>query len=152
MMASKGKTPPTQGGDHDDVGYGKPPKRAQFKPGRSGNPRGRPKGTKNLKTDLLEELGEKILVHEGDQARNISKQRAVVKSLVARTLKGDGRAANTLMSMMMRLLDTGMGVEVEGTEDLHPDEIEIIEAFKQRLTRSGNNKKTGGRSRRSRKR
>ena len=149
MMASKGKTPPTQGGDHDDVGYGKPPKRTQFKPGRSGNPRGRPKGTKNLKTDLLEELGEKILVHEGDQARNISKQRAVVKSLVARTLKGDGRAANTLLSMMMRLLDTGMGVNAEDTEDLHTDEIEILEAFKQRLTRSGNNKKTARRSRRT---
>ncbi len=41
-----------------DVGYRKPPKHTRFKPGQSGNPRGRPKGTKNLKTDLIEELGE----------------------------------------------------------------------------------------------
>ena len=66
-----------------EVGYGKPPKHTQFEPGQSGNPRGRPKGTKNLKTDLMEELGEKILVREGEQARRVSKQRAVVMALVA---------------------------------------------------------------------
>jgi hypothetical protein len=67
-MAARRKTPKESG---DRVGYGKPPQRTQFKPGNSGNPRGRPKGTKNLKTDLMEELGEKILVHEGDRARRI---------------------------------------------------------------------------------
>jgi hypothetical protein len=41
-----------------DVGHAKPPKHTRFQPGQSGNPRGRPKGTKNLKTDLIEELGE----------------------------------------------------------------------------------------------
>ena len=45
-----------------EVGYRKPPKHTRFKPGQSGNLRGRPKGTKNLKTDLMEELGEKILI------------------------------------------------------------------------------------------
>ena len=30
-----------------EVGYGKPPKAHRFKPGRSGNPRGRPKGSRN---------------------------------------------------------------------------------------------------------
>jgi hypothetical protein len=134
-MADK-KTPPTKGGSGDyEVGFGKPPKHTRFKPGQSGNPRGRPKGTKNLKTDLLEELGEKILVQEGGQARKLSKQRAVVKTLVNRTLKGDARAANLVLSMMNRLLDTGEGTPDE-LEDLHPDELEILEAYKQRLTKS----------------
>ncbi len=65
-----------------EVGYGKPPEHTRFKPGQSGNPRGRPKGTKNLKTDLIEELSEKIVVREGDQSQKVSKQRAVVKTLV----------------------------------------------------------------------
>ena len=43
-----------------EVGYGKPPKHTRFQPGQSGNPRGRPKGTKNLKTDLEEELSERV--------------------------------------------------------------------------------------------
>ena len=70
-----------------EVGYKKPPKQSQFKQGQSGNPRGRPKGTKNLKTDLLEELGEQILVREGSRTRKISKQRAMLKNLIAQTLK-----------------------------------------------------------------
>ena len=118
------------------VGYRKPPKNNQFKPGQSGNPRGRSKGTRNLKADLAEELGETILVQEGGEPRKLSKQRAVVKSLVNRTLKGDARAANSLLSMMMRLLDTGEGSESDASDDLHNDELEILEAYKRRVTGS----------------
>jgi len=134
-MAIKGKTPP-KGGAENGVGYGKPPQRTQFKRGKSGNPRGRPKGTKNLKTDLQEELAEKILVQEGDQARRMSKQRAVVKALVNRTLKGDTRAANSLLSTMMKLIDTGTAAEPEEPEELHADDLEILEAYRQRILRA----------------
>jgi hypothetical protein len=58
-----------------------------------------------------------------------------VKALFARALKGDARAVNSLLSMMMRLLDTGEGAP-EQAEDLHPDELEILEAYKKRLTKS----------------
>jgi hypothetical protein len=117
-----------------EVGYGRPPKHTRFQPGRSGNPQGRPKGTKNLKTDLIEELGEKILVREGDQPRRVSKQRAIVKTLAARTLQGDARAASLLVSMMMRLLDTGEGAP-EVAEPLEEDELEILRAFEGRVRR-----------------
>jgi hypothetical protein len=132
---SKKPTGKGSGGDYE-VGYGKPPKHTRFQPGRSGNPQGRPKGTKNLKTDLMEELGEKILIREGEQSRRVSKQRAVVKALVTRTLKGDARAAGLLLSMMMRLLDTGEGAP-EAAEPLHDDEREILQAFEDRLRRDG---------------
>jgi len=90
-----------------EVGYGRPPKHSRFKKGKSGNPNGRPKGTKNLRTDLIEELGEKISVREGDRPTKISKQRAFVKTLVARSSKGDARAAATLMNLMLRIFDLG---------------------------------------------
>ena len=47
-----------------EVGYGKPPVHSQFQPGKSGNPKGRPTSTKNLKTDLAQELAERVQVTE----------------------------------------------------------------------------------------
>ncbi len=116
------------------IGYKKPPKHTRFKPGQSGNPRGRPKGTKNLKTDLMEELGEKIVVREGDRPQKVSKQRALLKSVVNRAIQGDPRATAIALSTMMRLLDTGEGApDVE--DGLFDDELAILRAFEARVRR-----------------
>ena len=71
-----------------EIGFRKPPERTQFKKGESGNPKGRPTGSKNLKADLTEELAEMIVVTEGGRRRPISKQRAMIKSLFAKGAKG----------------------------------------------------------------
>jgi hypothetical protein len=83
-----------------DVGYAKPPTHSRFQPGQSGNPKGRAKGTLNLKTDLTQELGERIRVKEGARELSISKQRALLKALVAKALKGDTRAAALLIALV----------------------------------------------------
>jgi hypothetical protein len=90
---------------NDDVGYRKPPKASQFKRGSSGNPKGRPKGTRNMKTDLAEELQEIIKVSEGGQPRRLSKQRALIKTLMAKALGGDARALTTLLHFVLRIFD-----------------------------------------------
>ena len=77
-------------------------RRSQFTKGQSGNPKGRPKQTKNFKTDLQEELQELVVAHEGDRTVKISKQRAMIKSVINRTIKGDVRAATTAFNSIFR--------------------------------------------------
>ena len=133
-MTKEPNTPEEQPSTDYAVGYKKPPMQTRFKAGRSGNPRGRPKGTKNLKTDLIEELREKVVVREGDQSQKISKQRALLKSVVNRAIKGDARATAIALSAMMRLLDTGEGAP--NVEDgLVDDELAILRAFEERARR-----------------
>jgi hypothetical protein len=95
-----------------DIGYGQPPARTRFKKGASGNPTGRPKGVRNLKTDLAEELAELVLVREGKRAGEVSKQRAIVKALVAAAVRGDTKAAVAVFALCARLLEAG-----ESTDD-----------------------------------
>jgi len=79
-----------------EIGYGKPPKHTQFKG--CGNLKGRPKGSKNVKTELRQELAEKIMVNEGGKTKKVTKQRALIKALVNKGLKGDVRAAEAVLS------------------------------------------------------
>ena len=88
-----------------EVGYRKPPKANRFQKGQSGNPRGRSKGTRNLKTDLLDELAERISIKEGDRPLRVSKQRALLKTLMARGMKGDTRAAGLILNIVWRILE-----------------------------------------------
>jgi hypothetical protein len=99
----------------DEVGYGRPPKHTRFKPGESGNPKGRPNGTKNLKTDLVEELSERVPVTENGRPLKISKQRLMVKALIAKAVKGDTKAASILISLLAQTvgLDPQDGVKVD---------------------------------------
>ena len=73
------------------VGYGKPPRHTRFTQGQSGNPRGRARGAKNLKTLLIETLNELVVVAENGGRRTISKGQAIIKQLVQPI--GQGRLA-----------------------------------------------------------
>jgi len=106
------------------VGRGKPPLATRFQKGQSGNPKGRPRGTKNLKTDLMEELRETIVVREGDRTVRMSKQRAMIKTVMNKSLKGDPRAIITLIRLMTRFAEPDGG-STEVNEALSVDEREL---------------------------
>jgi len=115
----------------DKVGYGRPPKATQFKRGKSGNPKGRPRGSRNLATDLAAELGEPITVREDGRQRRVSKQRALIKSLMAKSLQGDVRAAAALLSLYARII-----TETPEDQPVESDELQILRRFAPRLLKS----------------
>jgi hypothetical protein len=82
-----------------EVGYGRPPKHTRFKPGQSGNPRGRPAGAKGIKASLKREMQAKITVSEGKAQMTISKGEAVAKRVFAMALAGDLKAITKLLDL-----------------------------------------------------
>lgn len=82
------------------VGYGKPPKRTQFKAGQSGNPKGRPKGTHNLATVVEKTLREPVVVNENGRRKEITKREAIGKQLVNKSASGDLAAIRELDRVM----------------------------------------------------
>lgn len=80
------------------IGYKRPPRATQFKPGQSGNSKGRPKGAKNFATVINDELKVRIAVTENGKRRTISKRQAVAKQLVNKAAAGDPKAIPLLLS------------------------------------------------------
>ncbi len=82
------------------VGYGKPPRHAQFAKGQSGNPKGRPKGSQSLSTHLKNALEETVIVNENGRRTKMSKLNAATKQLVNKAAAGDPRATKLLIELI----------------------------------------------------
>ena len=85
--------------DKDEIGYGRPPKRTQFRKGVSGNPKGRPKESRNLATVLAKALQERVVVNENGRRRTVTKLDAAVAQLVNKSASGDLAALRQLMTL-----------------------------------------------------
>ena len=91
------------------VGYGKPPSDARFKPGHSGNPKGRPRGKtkptqlpqdERLKVIILEEAYRAIKVNDGDKQVTVPMAQAIVRSLAVTAAKGNTRAQRLFAELL----------------------------------------------------
>ena len=84
-------------------GFARPPKQSQFQQGQSGNPKGRPKGSRNLKTDLANLLKGKVEITINGERRRMTRQEAMLLSLFQRAVQKDAHAAKTLFDMVIKL-------------------------------------------------
>ena len=99
MSTSTPEESPPSAEPAERVGYGRPPRHTRFKPGQSGNPKGRPKGSKSYKATVGAILNEKIKVHTPQGPKRITKLEALVHSSLNNALKGDAKAADQVLRM-----------------------------------------------------
>lgn len=74
-----------EGGDYE-VGFGKPPKHSQFRPGQSGNPRGAPRKQRREQVDVAATLSEPIVIQKDGKSREMQPFEVSMRTLVRRGL------------------------------------------------------------------
>jgi hypothetical protein len=101
------------------VGYGRPPAHTRFKPGQSGNPKGKPKGQKKLGTIFRDILNEQVSIREGDKIRKVSKVEAMFRAVALKAMKGDPKSFQTIVSFCQQ----------SGEFEAEPERIEAIHRY-----------------------
>jgi len=111
-----------------DVGYARPPRAHRFKPGRSGNPKGRPKGAKNEETILNNLLNRRIEIRQAGRTRKITVLEAMLLKFAEEALKGDAKAATFLLNRYRppEPDETSAG-------EISREDQEILDAFTRRV-------------------
>lgn len=119
-----------------EVGYCRPPKRTQFKPGQSGNPKGRPKGAKNEATILRNIFNRQIEMREGGKTRKVSVLEGMLLRFTDDALKGNPKSAAFLLNRYR--LTEGIATE---SDDLDHDDREVFDALMREMETKLSNKK-----------
>ena len=127
-----------------EVGYGKPPKHTRFKEGRSGNPKGRPKGRRNFKTDLMETLESPIQVRQNGRPKTVSTQLATLMRLREKALGGDPRALDRYINLAQTHNDEDLAEAAPAP--LTPTNQEILDSYFERRLRCDRKQPTADQS------
>ena len=104
---------PKPNGDYP-IGFDRPPKKHQFKPGQSGNPRGRPRKEINYDAMFERELMRKIPIVENGRSKRVTKLEGIVRVYLQRALKGEVRVIMDILSSARSLC---VKMEMEANRD-----------------------------------
>ena len=118
----------------DEVGYGKPPKHMRFQKGRSGNPKGRPKGAKNLSKILESELAARRTIVEDGKRKSLTNGEALIKRLVVDSLSGKLAALQKLLDLWRQLdAEPGSDGAESGADSASIAQRAALEAFRRQI-------------------
>jgi hypothetical protein len=118
------------------VGYRQPPKHTQFKPGQSGNSKGRPKAAKGLQSIVRETLTQKVAVRTATGTKRISRIEAVLQKTLEQAMKGNPRALAELIKLYSNAVPEEKPVlaQDEPGEDLTATDLATLEELRQILS------------------
>ena len=120
----------------DKTGYRRPPVANQFRKGTSGNPKGRPKGATNFKTDVLKMLESPVPLERNGKIREVTTQKAFLLRLREHALKGHP-------GLLHRALDLAFTFNNEqgaANEPLTAEDQEILDAYADKIVRRAQQK------------
>jgi len=115
-----------------EIGYCKPPKHTQFKPGQSGHLDGRPRGQRNFRTAVGEALKEKITMREGDRTRTVSKMDAIIQVTFNKALKGDAKGLVAFLQLVRWAGLMDEEPELSSTESISAEGEAILAGYLER--------------------
>jgi Family of unknown function (DUF5681) len=110
------------------VGYKRPPRHSRFRPGRSGNPRGREKSLRNFATDVKATLAGPLAIKERGKTKRVSSQEGMLLRLREKALQGDARALDQFIRLAQMFNNDGPN-EVLGAQDMLAEDREILDAY-----------------------
>ena len=119
--------------DDYEVGYGKPPKHTQFTKNRSGNPKGRPKGSNNFGTDVKRALKAPVRLTKDGSPKTVSTQEAALLRLREKALNGDARALDRLLALAQAYNDEQL--VSDASQLITAEDAEILDVYNKRLLR-----------------
>jgi hypothetical protein len=118
-----------------EVGYGRPPKASQFRPGQSGNPTGARKGGKTIGVRLQELINAKVAVTESGRTRRIPRLDVMLHRLSNDAMRGDQRALKHILEFVHRYSPAGEGAV--RSEEMTSEDLEILADYLGKTRPSG---------------
>ncbi len=116
--------------DTEKVGYCRPPRATRFRPGQSGNPRGRPRKPKPVQDLLATELRRRVVIRENGHEQRIPKLELVMKRLVNDAIQGNYPAVRLLIDMLKVAEESSdPGVADRTIEELNAEDREILARY-----------------------
>jgi hypothetical protein len=139
---AKNDTPRQSEPAKQKVGPGNPPRDKQFQKGRSGNPKGRPKGSKNLSTIIMEAARDQVAATVNGRSRKISKVQAAAMQLATKAASGDAGSIARFLDWIDEIESrTAAAIPAEfpfGAEDL-----EVLREIYRRMMKNREPDETG---------
>lgn len=106
--------------DDYKVGYKKPPTHSRFKSGKSGNPKGRPKGSRNFGTILKQRLKQRVTIVEKGRRKTITMEELIIRKLLNDAVAGDVHARRDVFRLAAEQKDAKGGIQI-----VYLDEVDM---------------------------